>query len=175
MTVNVNFPESAVQKASDDYVRDLYQKKEKKTPGTEPSAAPSQSAMLDLQLFEPFAYADDIKIDTPAADKIKERLRSRIDDVIAQKKAGVLGESSTGGLILKAPEKLKKLLLPKVQALVKDENGDRQALYKEIVRANHYSSERLVDIEKSFARSFREHSPPGTWIQEDDGSWSQKQ
>jgi uncharacterized protein YdbL (DUF1318 family) len=171
----VNFPESAVQKASDDYVKDLYQKKEKgKTPNSGPSATPSKSALLDLQVFEPFAYADDVKVDTPAAEKIKERLRTRVDAIIEQKKAGVLGESNSGMLVLKAPEKVKKLFLAKVQSLVKDDNSDRADLYKEIVTANHYPAERLVDIEKTFARSFQDHSPSGTWVQDGDGKWSQK-
>ena len=176
VTVNVNFPESAVQKATDDYVRDLYRAKEKgKAPSPDastPSAKPSQG--FNLSLITEAVAADGIKVDSAAALQIRTKLASRVDEVIAQKRAGVLGESNDGKLTLQAPDKLKPLLKSKVDKLVKDENTDRETLYNEILKSNGFPAGRMKDVEKSFARSFQAESPSGTWVQDDGGKWSQK-
>jgi uncharacterized protein YdbL (DUF1318 family) len=180
VTVNVNFPESAVQKATDDYVRDLYRAKEK---GKSPSPTPEASKTSFLENFggslliaQAWADAEGMfRVDTPKAGEISERLKSNLSEVIAQKRAGVLGETNDGMLKLKAPEKLKKLFIQKIEKLVADENKDRGELYAEVVRANNLGKNRLKDVQKSFARSFQAESPSGTWLQDSDGKWAQKQ
>lgn len=182
VTVNVNFPESAVQKATDDYVRDLYRAKEKgKSPI--PSATPHQSSLEKIirnaysEIGIPSAWADGdfvFKVNSERATQIKGRLASRLDDVLNQKRAGVVGESNDGKLVLKNPDRLKKLLEQKVKALVESENQDREELYKEILKANGLPEARLADIRKSFARSFQAESPSGTPVQGTDGGWTAK-
>ncbi len=97
-----------------------------------------------------------------------------MDEVIEQKKAGVLGESNDGKLVLKDASKLKKLLQTKVENLVKAENADRTELYKEVLSANKLPATKLKNIETSFSRSFQAESPSGTWLESADGVWSQK-
>lgn len=175
VTVNVNFPESAVQKATDDYVRELYRTKEKgKAPTAEPSKAPSTKSALDFLIPQAYAAEFAFKVDSPKALKIRDRLAKRVDEVIQHKRAGVLGESTDGLLVLKSPDKLKALFLKKVQKLVEDENADRTELYQEVLSSNSLAKNRLKDIERSFARSFQAESPAGTWVQDADGSWTQK-
>jgi uncharacterized protein YdbL (DUF1318 family) len=175
VTVNVNFPESAVQKATDDYVRDLYRAKEKgnkPAPAAEPSAKPQAAFELI-----PSAHADEgdlFRVDTDKALSIREKLRGRLDEVLSQKRAGVVGESNDGLLVLKSPDKLKKLLLKKVEKLVSDENSDREELYGEILTANGLPRTRLKNVQKSFSRSFQAESPSGTWVQDIEGKWARK-
>jgi uncharacterized protein YdbL (DUF1318 family) len=203
VTVNVNFPESTVQKATDDYVKELYRAKDRShsnassdVPGAKkaPTAPQPPNPMTGpgagdgdpgkpgagqpeswLELVLPSAYAVEadlqFRVDTPKARKIQEKLAATVGDVIAQKKAGNLGESNDGKLVVKTS---KPLLLKKLDPLVREENEDRDALYEEIVSANKMSKSRLADVRRSFARSFQSESPAGTWIQDTSGSWSQK-
>jgi uncharacterized protein YdbL (DUF1318 family) len=179
VTVNVNFPESAVQKATDDYVRDLYRAKETRKSTDAPAAAPSAAAQPQAALTEwliASARADDevFRVTTPASLKIRERLAARLGDVLEQKRAGVLGETNDGTLVIHEPGKLKKLLAKKVEKLVADENADRAELYAEVMRANALPPARLPNVKRSFARSFQAESPSGTWVQDTDGKWAQK-
>lgn len=179
VTVNVNFPESAVQKATDDYVRDLYRAKEK---GKQPQASPApavkstSSAELLWEIIVPSAQAGDdlITAKTPAALAIQKKQLARIDSIIEQKKAGLLGEKVDGTLVIKDPSKLKPGLKMMLENLVKDENADRSQLYQEILKANGLPGNRLQNVERSFSRSFQAESPSGTWVENPDGSWSQK-
>ena len=185
VTVNVNFPESAVQKATDDYVRDLYRARERGKTGVstpEPSTpAPitpkGASALPQGTSLMASAWAaedEGFRVSTVKSQAIKENLRSRIDEVLLQKRTGVLGETRDGKLVIRDPSKLKTLLAGKVQRLVSDENSDRKNLYDEVLSANALPAARLKNVELSFARSFQAESPPGTWIQDAEGSWKQK-
>lgn len=203
VTVNVNFPESAVQKATDDYVRELYRAKEKgKTPTGDPSAkptpAPTSSAVetpkpVSFLTLIPSAHAQEganlnFRVDTDKALKIRDRLSARLDEVVKLKRDGVLGETNDGNVELHndAPLKKAKLMaktgakaaaedpIKKAQKLVESENKDRSDLYEEVLSANNIGKGRMKDIRKSFARSFQAESPSGTWVQDPEGVWTQK-
>lgn len=221
LNVNVNFPESAVQQATDSYVADLYRQKGKGKPAksesseTVPDAQSPADRELDSSNKSPEKKSDQktdkktdkksdkkantsshsilfarlgslvlisdanagetkINIDSPKAAKIKEKLASNVSEVLANKRTGILGETNDGKLIIKDASKLKKLLQKKIEKLVQDENSAREELYKEVVASNQATQGHLIDVKKSFARSFQTESPDGTWIQDDDGSWKQK-
>ena len=174
LNVNMTLPEAAVQRATDDYVRELYRAKEKGK-STAPDAAPSPAAktsMLSIDLIAE-AYAGDdvtVKLGGKAVEQIKERQIARMDEINAQKSAGLIGENNEGKLSFRASEKAPKIdVMKKVQKLISDENADRESLYKEVLKANNADHSKLGDIQKSFARSFQVHSPAGTWIQLMDG------
>lgn len=183
VTVNVNFPESAVQKATDDYVRDLYKAKEK---GKTPTAAPSKStslgiarvlAAIDLTTDAHALDASDFsfKVETAKTAEIKDRQSQRLSE-LADKARGQWGEGKDGYLAVRATDDFKKkaLLVKRVEKLVADENADRKELYGEVLSANKLPPARMIDIQKKFANSFREAAPEGTWIQDDGGSWAKK-
>lgn len=173
VTVNVNFPESAVQKATDDYVRDLYRTKEQSKVKSSPTPAGTSSSIQFS--FISSAYANDVFTLTSAeTNNIKSKMKSRIGDIINQKKEGYLGETNEGTLVIRDASKVKPLLKKKVEDLVRDENADRQALYAEIVKENKLSTNNLGQVKKSFTRSFQAESPSGTWVQSLEGAWSQK-
>src|SRR3954470_20952661 len=66
VTVNVNFPESAVQKATDDYVRDLYRAKEKGKPAA-PAAKKESSFEMPSLINSAMADDDVFKVSTDKA------------------------------------------------------------------------------------------------------------
>ncbi len=176
VTVNVNFPESAVQKATDDYVRDLYRAKEKgKSPTPEASAKTTSSLGNGFQLIPSAEAAEvNIKVDSNKALALKGKLASRVAEVILQKRAGALGETNDGLLEYKGSDQVKPLLKRKIEGMVAAENSDRIELYDEVATANAIPKGRIKDIQKSFARSFQAESPSGTWLQDSEGKWAQK-
>lgn len=179
VTVNVNFPESAVQKATDDYVRDLYRAKEKgKTPTDSKELEKKTSLFPFSNPFMSVAQAAEaegvFKVDSDGALKIQKSLASRVDEVIEQKRQGLLGETNDGELEIHDKTKVKPLLLKKLEKLVADENHDRSALYHEVLKTNNLADARIKNIQKSFARSFQAESPSKTWVQDSDGKWAQK-
>src|SRR6185437_3539307 len=180
VTVNVNIPDQDLQKASDDYVRELYEEKAKTKP--KPSPSPSVSASPALEKsdsswnFIPAAQADELHgrssiTRSAKLDALMQKMKSRIPETIPLKKAGILGESRDGKLVLKnrPAQGLKK-----AEALVEAMNQDRADVYKEVLAHNHFPKNSLPIIERNFAHAFQKHSPSGTWVQAQDGSWSQK-
>ena len=176
VTVNVNFPESAVQNASDDYVKDLYREKahgRNSSPTTTPTPV-GQHTSGHFSLWMAEANAAEFNLESPKLEAIKASLKSRVPDIIEQKRAGVLGETNDGLISIHDPLKLKPLQAKKIQDLVKGENLDRQSLYQEVVRSNHLVPDHLAKVKESFSRSFQAESPSKTWVQAADGTWSQK-
>ena len=190
VTVNVNFPEAAVQQATDDYVRELYQKKSKAGPdkGTPTSVAPSSGG---VSVWVKTAFADTavtFKTKTPGAIQIQERQSARISKVDEFKKANLICETGNGKLVVAPPEYLKTLgsLQQKqvearlnsnrgdVSRLIVEENSDREALYDEIVKANGGGGGLKGLVVEKFTKSFQSLSPSGSCVQLPDSSWTQK-
>ena len=192
VTVNVNFPESAVQKATDDYVRELYRAKEKGnkgTPAPDPSAKPAAWNFSLLPEAQAAETELEFRLDSDKALKIRDRLSNRLDEVVKYKRDGVIGETNDGLVEVHNPAPLKKAKLlaqakggkgraedPEriANGVVDAENKDRRDLYDEVLATNAIAKGRKKDIQKSFARSFQAESPSGTWVQDADGAWSQK-
>jgi uncharacterized protein YdbL (DUF1318 family) len=170
VTVNVNFPEGAVQKATDDYVRELYRSK-KSTP-------PAADKTTWLDFLVPSVYAaektvEEFKVDSPKTRVIQKRLGSRLDQVLEFKRKGYLGESGDGMLVLKKNAEIKPIQQKMIEKIIVDENKDREELYEEVLKSNNMESQHLKRIKKSFSRSFQAESPSGTWV-DNDGKWEQK-
>src|SRR5437868_6488089 len=93
LNVNVNFPGSAVQQATDNYVHDLYLQKEKGKPAK--SEAPPETATPPRSSFH-FSLVKSVwaaetavpafHIDGPKANRIKEKLAGYLPEVLTQKR-----------------------------------------------------------------------------------------
>ncbi len=186
VTVNVNFPEVAVQKATDDYVKELYRAKEKgknPTPATENTAGKQTNLIerLNRELGSALvseAWAGPAEgnfvVNTPKAREILESQKARVQSLLAQKRNGFIGETKDGRVTVRGADQLKPLQKKNVEGLVQDENADREKLYAEIIQANGLTDNALPKVQKSFARSFQAESPSGTWVESADGQWSRK-
>lgn len=168
VTVNVNFPESAVQQATDDYVKELYRAKDR-----DKSGKPADDSSTSSFRFEIFASAHAaeprLKLDSPKASAIQKRLAANLDKVLKYKRMGLLGESKDGMLVVRKEPKLKDMA-DDLKKTVTTENAARKELYSEVASSNQVPE---GVIEKSFARSFQAESPSSTWV-ESDGNWEQK-
>ncbi|MCB0414023.1 MAG: DUF1318 domain-containing protein [Bdellovibrionales bacterium] len=176
VTVNVHFPEGAVQKAADDYVKELYRVKEEEKKQTEKSSYyvfPGKSIIVSISFISLANAAPEMKVNTTKAQAILKNQASRLAKIDKYKSMGVLGENSNGMLVVKDPSKLKKLEQKMIDKLVSEENEDRKDLYSEVMNANNIGAGQKSQVISSFSKSFIENSPKGTWV-EKDGAWSQK-
>ena len=170
VTVNVNFPEGAVQKAADDYVKELYNAKEKDEAADK---KPSSLFRFHLSLM-PVAHAQEFKVDTAKAKEIQARQKARISDLMEHLKAGQIGETTDGLLEVKASSDTKPILMKKIEKLVQDENADRDALYDEVISSNGLSASVRNQVQASFAKSFQGAAPKGTLVESAKGKWDKK-
>lgn len=173
VTVNVNFPESAVQKAADDYVKELYRAKEKqKQPSPESTGKPQASR---LSLF-PEAYAaeldsSDIRFDSPKLRAIQGKQAAIVDELKKQKRAGFIGETNEATLALRDGDKLPPPIRAKIEKLIQQENGYRQDQYSAIQSEKNFQ---IQDVKRTFMRAYQSESPSGTWVQNANGAWERK-
>jgi uncharacterized protein len=179
ITVNVNFPEAAVQQASDSYVEQLYRMREEaekqKSPGSKESPT-RQGAGFHFSpwhLFVPMAFAaDQFRVESELITQIQRREVQRLAQLDRFKTEGLIGENNQGLLVPKGePKALQK---KRVDELINQENTDRELLYREVLRINGMDSGQMKTVTTKFANSFQSKSPKGSWVQQANGQWIKK-
>ena len=102
------------------------------------------------------------------------------DDIDDLKQKQIVGEASSGELAMVpkdigagASADAPDLML--AQALIKEENHDRETVVERIVVSNeNLSSKDLAVARKTYQKKVIEDSPVGTWFQDDSGKWQRK-
>jgi uncharacterized protein YdbL (DUF1318 family) len=190
ITINVYFPEAAVKELSQQIEEEV-----QKTAAGEPAPAPEPtptpvaepeggapesllSYILSLGATTAYAAQDQVaapEITNPAIRKIIDSRAARLDAINALKAKGVVGESNQALLVIRNLDAIQGLKeRADAQKLVKDENADREQLFKEIAAAKNVDLKQLPQIRATYAATLRENAHPGDWIQLPDGSWVQK-
>ncbi len=195
LNVYVYFDEKKLQDAADRFVLDV-----RKDVLTNPEGAPStpkpaeaepkKSSLLRWEdggrvlavlatALVPAAEADAqdekyVNTDTPSIRKIKERMTERMRKSARYYDAGNLGETNQGGLDLRSSDGMSVKDKGEVRALVRDENADRDELYREVASANGAPESEMAKIRRAFATAFRKRTNQGWWIQTDEGNWVQR-
>ncbi len=185
ITVNVNFPESAVKKTADDFVADLYKTADKSGDvGTAPSRGVAKKkgpattkpeskaetkteptkdgATLFFDRLDNFRFPNFELISSAQAselDEIKSRMASRLAELSRLKADGTVCETRDGLVKLKNPAKAGGNAA-KIAKLLETENNDRELLYEDARKANRVNSGQLQRVRELFADSFRAKSPP---------------
>jgi len=116
----------------------------------------------------------DLKVSTPTIRRIKASLAKRFPLLLPHYRAGRIGEDNRGLLALRSTEGLSLKERAQLTKLVKAENEDRMALYREFLRANRLDPNRLADLQRQFARSWQKKAEPGWYIQTEKGRWIRK-
>ncbi len=190
ITINVYFPEAAVKELSQQ-IEDEVQKTAagEAAPAPDPTPTPvaqstegrSESLLsyiLSLGATTAYAAQDEVaapEITNPAIRKIIDSRATRLEAVNDLKAKGVIGESNQALLEVRNLDAIQGLKeRADVQKLVKDENADREQLFKEIAAAKNVDLAQLPQIRATYAETLRENAHPGDWIQLPDGSWVQK-
>ncbi len=201
VTINVYFPEAAVKDLSEKIEEAVAQEaaagaENAGEPAAEPQVeSPKGTGLVDrltsgfeiafgttLHLLAPApAYAQPPpsvaapEITNPAIRRIIRSRAARVKDLDRYKAAGALGESNRA---LVEVRDLNALPLPEraaVQKLVRDENADRERMFKEIAAATGADLSQLPRIQETYATTLRQNARRGDWIQLPDGRWQQKQ
>lgn len=189
VTINIYFPAAAAEEAARTIVRDVLGK-EAAPADKAPAPAPKddKDAMNDALYRAPVAVVGwvlehlvspaqaaeaNININTPAVSQLRRSMASRQGALSGYYRSGAIGFDNNG---LVAVRDLGAVPLPergRLRQLVADENRDRNALYREIARANGHP-EWESDIRNTFARVWVQEAGRGYWYQDARGQWHQK-
>lgn len=118
------------------------------------------------------AFAVDLEINTPGVNAIKQSMQARHAQLARHYASGAVGLTSDGMVTLRDAGAVPLSSRQSVNALVADENRDRNALYAEIANANGHP-EWQAEIRGTFAQRWIQRAQPGWWVQTA-GGWSQK-
>jgi len=192
ITINVYFPEAAVKELSQQ-IEDEVQRKAagEPSPAPTPKLTPTPVAqpgggtvasllgwVVSLGATTAYAASDEVaapEITNPAIRKIIDSRAARLAAVNALKAEGVIGENNQALIEVRNLEAVQGLReRADAQKVVKDENADREQLFKEIAAAKNVDLAQLPKIQATYAETLREKAKPGDWIQLPDGSWVQK-
>jgi Protein of unknown function (DUF1318) len=188
ITVNIYFPEKAVEEAYKNLEKELMTPgkgtQEKKNDGS-PAGKPEGFIRFDLV---PEAYAQEPGL----ADKISELVKrmpdvvnayremgSRIAETDRLRDSGAVGEANNGLLIAREGQ-----LSPADKKVVDSENENRNTVMlgmaKAIIRINRLQENEqnirqvLPQATEEFAKIRRESAKKGWWIQDSNGNWRRK-
>jgi uncharacterized protein YdbL (DUF1318 family) len=182
VTINVYFPEAAAQKAADQFIGTVLDESGVSKPGdakpapkpAAPSARPSASV---LDLFIPAAQAadaPDIQVRTPETDAIRARMTSRFSGQLkALFDSGAVGFTADGLVAVRDAGALPLDQRSQANAVVGQENNDRDTLYSAVAKANGHP-EWEPQIRKAFADGWVQRSPSGWYYRDPSGAWKRK-
>lgn len=182
VTINVYFPEEEIkdlsQQIEEEVRRQAQEREEEEEPETgrvlERDASPSAllALMLPAALQGGQSEVPAPEVTNPAIRKIIDSRAERLPAVNRLKSAGVVGESNRALLEIRNLQRLDDLRArAEAQRLVREENEDREALFKEIARAKGVDFEQLPLVRETYAETMRQYARPGDLIQLPDGTW----
>ncbi len=168
VTINIYFPAAEVEKAAreiSEEVRGLEQKERAEPPKNESF----------LRLGPAVAHAQqELEITSPSIRQLKARMKARYPKLKPFLERGFVGETADGFLVLRDPKALSLKERAQLKRLIEAENRDREALYREVMRALGVAPRDLTRIKRIFAREWQRTAPPGTWIETEPGKWVRK-
>ncbi len=130
--------------------------------------------LMFLSLIPLAGYTQaNIEIDTPAIVSLKQRMQQRHNQLETYYAKGAVGLTRDGLVAVRDANAVPLAARQSVNALVAAENQDRNAMYREIARANGHP-EWEADIRSTFAQRWIQLARPGWWYQSADGSWVRK-
>ncbi|HUP25564.1 MAG TPA: DUF1318 domain-containing protein [Thermoanaerobaculia bacterium] len=113
---------------------------------------------------------------TPAIRKIVASRRTRHPELERWKAQGVVGENNRALAEARDLQQVADLRQrAEVQRLLREENADREQLFREIAAAEGVDLSQLPRIQQTYADTMRRVALPGQWVQMPDGSWVRKQ
>ena len=117
--------------------------------------------------------AADINIQSPAVRTLRAAMEARFPRLKPFYQNGSVGMTRDGLIQVRDLNAVALRDRKTVKTLVADENRDRNALYREIARANGQPAWE-AEIRKTFARRWVDNAPGGWWYQDSGGNWKRK-
>ncbi|MDP1659858.1 MAG: YdbL family protein [Methylotenera sp.] len=116
--------------------------------------------------------AADLEVNTPAISALKASMQARHGQLAAHYNSGAVGLTKDGLIAVKDANLVALKDRQSLNGLVSAENGDRNALYKEIANANGHA-EWEAEIRSTFAQRWVQKAQSGWWYQ-DAGGWTKR-
>jgi uncharacterized protein YdbL (DUF1318 family) len=184
VTINIYFPAAAAEDAAREIVRDVLKGEdaEPRPPSSDDrqSAVKSPPMMLawvakGLENLVPTAAAAeaDIDISSPAIEAVRKRMAQRQQQLAPFYRSGAIGFDRRGTLSLRDIKAVDLADRNRAKTLLSDENRDRDALYREIAKANGHP-EWEAKIRATFAKVWVDEAPAGYWYEDANGGWRQR-
>ena len=183
VTINVYFPAAQAQEAADEVIEDVWGMDDSEQAaddavgadgGTATLSLPGSFAYALLEVVVPVAHAAaNLEVNSPAARQIIQRMERRFGNLRRHFNSGAVGLTNDALLAIRD---LNAVPLPQrnqVRQLVAEQNADRNALYREIARANNHP-EWEAEIRQTFARRWIANARSGWYYQGRGGRWQQK-
>ncbi|MCB1985772.1 MAG: YdbL family protein [Burkholderiales bacterium] len=133
-----------------------------------------------LSLFIVFALVPltglaqaNLEINTPAITSIKQSMQTRHSQLVEFYNSGAVGLTKDGMIAIRDANAVPLAKRQLVNTLVSAENQDRNALYREIARANNHP-EWEPKIRSTFGQRWINMARPGWWYQKNGNAWAQK-
>lgn len=129
--------------------------------------------ILQSLTFAAHARGTNIEINTPAITKLKQSMQQRHGQLAPYYVSGAVGLTRDGMIAMRDANAVPLAQRQSVNALIAAENQDRNALYREIARANGHP-EWEKDIRATFSQRWISLAKSGWWYQAANGSWTKK-
>jgi uncharacterized protein len=190
VTINIYFPAAAAEKAADRIIQDVWgdtstapgSPSSQQIPNDRPNAVHSQAhpdvGLLQAQslsffLSSAWAADPDLTVSSPAIDKLTASMKARHNMLEPYYQSGAIGLTNSALVTVRIQQAIPLSQRNTVKQLVADENSDREALYRELARANGHP-EWEGNIRDIFATRWVANAPTGWWYQKSDDVWTQK-
>ncbi len=180
VTINIYFPAAAAEKAADKVIDEVWGTQppaSRPEPEAEPRSSREPATVLVwlLELGIPAAHAGDadINVSTPAIKKIQTSMRARHGQLQPYYNSGAVGLTRDGLVAVRDAKAVPLKARKEVSRLVAADNRDRDALYREIAKANGHP-EWEKNIRETFARQWISRARSGWWYQDPGGGWVRK-
>lgn len=119
-----------------------------------------------------YAAAADLEMNSPAISAIKKSMQARHSQLASHYASGAIGLTQEGLIAVRDTSAVPLKDRQGINALVADENSDRNALYKEIAAGNGHPEWR-GEIQGTFAGRWIDKAQSG-WYYQKDGAWVKK-
>jgi uncharacterized protein YdbL (DUF1318 family) len=181
LTINIYFPEAAVQKTAEEIVGEIRKtdKKDKEKKDTISQGNEIRKGSLNQRStfsLVPSAYAQqrEEQVSTPKIRALKKSLKERFPKLRPFFDKGNIGEANDGFISVRNETDLALREKASLRNLVRDENKDRKNLYAAVAKAMEIASKQRSRVQKVFARQWIQSAHSGWWIQEKSGKWIKK-
>lgn len=169
VTINIYFPEAAVQKTADEIVDEVRKANEEGKEKKDEKIIKSSFSLV------PAAYAqEEERVSSPKIRALKQSLKNREPLLLPFFEKGNIGEGNDGYIQIRNEDNLSLKEKADLRRLTKDVNSDRENLYSEVANALDIDPGQIPRIQKIFAKRWIENSRTGWWIQKEDGQWERK-
>ena len=177
ITVNVYFPTEAIEEAAEKIIDEIQGEEDAQSTADNSDQQSFFQKSIPFNFFEnSTVYAGEINLNltTPAIRKLVDSMKARNTAIMQFKGKGAIGETNDGMLAIRKMDSLGGEEIRTVKRLLRAENNDREALYKELATANKIDPADIDKVKTIFAKTLKSKAKPGHWHHDEKGNWTQK-